>query len=43
MHNIFRIQDDDYIMCGFYCITFIEFMVAGKTLGYTNLCSPNDY
>ena len=23
-HNIFRIQDDDSIMCGFYCITFIE-------------------
>ena len=43
MHNIFRIQDDDYVMCGFYCIAFIEFMVAGKTLGYTNLFSPNDY
>ena len=22
-HNIFRIQDDDFIKCGFYCITFI--------------------
>ena len=22
-HNTFRIQDDDSIMCGFYCITFI--------------------
>ena len=20
-HNIFRIQDDDSVMCGFYCIT----------------------
>ena len=31
-------------MCGFYCIVFIEFMLAGKTLlDYTNLFSPNDY
>ena len=30
-HNIFRIQCDDSIMCGFYCITFIEYMTAGKT------------
>ena len=42
-HNIFTIQDNDSIMCGFYCITFIEYMLAGKTvLGYTNLFSPND-
>ena len=31
-------------MCGFYCIAFIEYMLAGKTLlDYTNLFSPNDY
>ena len=31
-------------MCGFYCIAFIEYLLAGKTLlGYTNLLSPNDY
>ena len=43
-HNIFIIQDNDSIMCGFYCISFIEYMLAGKTLlGYTNLFSPNDY
>ena len=31
-------------MCGFYCITFIEYMTAGKTLlDYTNLFSLNDY
>ena len=42
--NIFRIQDDDSIMCGFYCITFIEYMIAGKTLlDYINLFSANDY
>ena len=43
-HNIFRIQDNESIMCGFYCIAFIEYMLAGKTLlDYTNLFSPNDY
>ena len=43
-HNIFKIQDDDSIMCRFYCIAFIEQMLAGKTLlNYTNLFSPNDY
>ena len=31
-HNIFRIQDNDSIMCGFYCIVFIEYMLPGKTL-----------
>ena len=43
-HNIFRKQDNEYIMCGLYCIAFIEYMLAGKSLlGYTNLFSPNDY
>ena len=31
-------------MCGFYCIAFIEYILAGKTLlDYTNLFSPNGY
>ena len=43
-HNKFRIESDDSIMCGFYCIAFIEYMLAGKTLlDYTNLFPPNDY
>ena len=25
--NIFRIQDYDSIMCGYFCILFIEFML----------------
>ena len=42
--NIFRIQDDESIMCGFYCIPFIEYILAGKTLSdYTNLFSINHY
>ena len=44
IHNIFRIQSDNTIMCGFYYIAFIEYMIAGKgLLDYTNLFSPNDY
>ena len=40
----FRIQYDDSIMCRFYCITFIEYMIPRKTLlNYTNLFPPNDY
>ena len=43
-HNIFRIQDNESVTCGFYCIAFIGYMLAGKTLlDYTNLFSPNDY
>ena len=43
-HNIFRIQDNKSIMCGFYYIAFIEYMLAGKTLlDYANFFSLNDY
>ena len=31
-HNIFRIQDNKSVMCGFYCITFIEYMSYGKKI-----------
>ena len=41
--NIFRIQAYDSIMCGYFCIGFIDFMLAGKTLtDFTNLFSPNN-
>ena len=32
--NIFRIQAYDSIMCGYFCIGFIDFMLAGKTFGH---------
>ena len=36
--NIFRIQTYDSIVCGYFCIGFIDFMLAGKTLtDFTNL------
>ena len=42
--NIFRIQAYDSIMCGYFCIEFINYMLKDKTLlDYTNLFSPNDF
>ena len=40
--NIFRVQEDNSIMCGYFCIGFIDFMLASKKLAdYTNLFSPH--
>ena len=42
--NIFRIQAYDSIMCGYFCIEFINYMLKGKILlDYTNLFSPNGF
>ena len=42
--NILRIEAYDSIMCGYFCIRFIDFMLKGKTLTqYTNLFSPNNF
>ena len=42
--NIFRVQTYKSIMCGYFCIGFIDFILAGKTLiDYTNLFSPYDF
>ena len=42
--NIDIIQAYDSIMCGYFCVGFINFMLKGKSLlEYTNLFSPNDY
>ena len=30
--NIFRRQAYDSVMCGYFCIQFVDFMLAGKTL-----------
>ena len=41
--SIFRIQANDSVMCGYFCIGFIDFMLAGKNLtDFTNLFSPYD-
>ena len=40
----FRIQAYNSVMCGYFCIGFIDFMLKGKSLlDYTNLFSPNKY
>ena len=42
--NIFRVQANDSIMCGHFCVGFIDFMLAGKKLiDFTNLFSPHDF
>ena len=42
--NIFRVQAYDSIMCGYFCIEFINYMLKNKTLlDYTNLFSPDDF
>ena len=41
--NISRVQEDNSIMCGYFSIGFIDFMLAGKkSTDYTNLFSPHD-
>ena len=42
--NIFWVQENNSIICGYFCIGFIDFMLAGKKLtDYTNLFSPHDF
>ena len=42
--NIFRIRAYDSIMCGYFCIGFIDFMLAEKTLtDFKNLFSSNNF
>ena len=42
--NIYRIQIYVSIICEYFCIGFIDFLLKGKSLlNYTNLVSPNDY
>ena len=42
--NIFRVQANDSVMCGYFCIGFIDFMLAGKKLtDFTSMFSPHDF
>ena len=39
--SIFRIQDNNSIMCGYFCILFIEYLLNNKTLtDFINLFNP---
>ena len=41
--DIYRIQAHDSIICGYFCIGFIDFMLKGKNLlEYAILFSPNE-
>ena len=42
--NIYRIHVCDSIMCGYFCMGFIDFMLKGKSLlEYTYFFSRNEY
>ena len=42
--NIFRLQGNNSVMCGYFCIGFIDFMLGDKKLtDYTSLFSPHDF
>ena len=42
--NIFRVQANNSVMFGYFCIGFIDFMFADKKLtNFTNLFSPYDF
>ena len=42
--NIFRVQANNSIMCGYFCIGLTDFMIAGKKLtDFTSLFSPHDF
>ena len=42
--NILPVQTNNSIMCGYFCIGFIDFMLAGKKLtDFTSMFSPYDF
>ena len=42
--NIFRVQANNSVMCGYFCIGFIDFMLAGEKLtDFTSLFSTYDF
>ena len=42
--SLFRIQAYVWIICRYFCIGFIDFMLARKALTeFTNLSSPNNF
>ena len=42
--NIFWVESNNSVMCSYFCIGLIDFMLAGKKLtDYTNLFSSHDF
>ena len=38
--NLFRIQANESIICGYFCIGFIDIMLSAKTLTVFNCVNP---
>ena len=44
LSNIYRVQAYDSVLCGYFCIKFLEHMFRGGTLaGFTSMFSVNDF
>ena len=42
--NIFRVKANNSVMCGYFCIGFIDFMLADRNLvDITSMFSPYDF
>ena len=42
--NIFQVQANNSVICGYFCIGFIDFMLADKKLtDFTSLFSPHNF
>ena len=42
--NIFRVEANNSLMCGYFCIGFIDFMLAAKKLiDFPNMFCPYDF
>ena len=42
--NTFRVQANNLIVCGYFSIEFIDFMLAGKKMtNFMNVFSPHDF
>ena len=42
--NIFQVQANNSVLCGYFCIGFIDFMFVGKKLtDFKNIFSPYDF
>ena len=42
--NTFRVQANNLIVCGYFSIKFIDFMLAGKKMtNFMNVFSPHDF
>ena len=42
--NIFRVQANNSVICSYFCIGFIDFMLAGEKLtDVTSMFSPHDF